>query len=208
MSVWGVQSPVSVFPHLKLGRIFFEENLLKNIFFRRKHFILKETFSFKRFHSFEWDNILHRCCNHNWKVLNKKSSHIRQRRLSTWYPISETMCEYCDFNFTSIIVLVKVVTEVPEQQIKHHSQSSLTSRRYPPNKETRLLSSMYSYWSFEFHNRYYTTVIENKHIVLNNLRFFLFTRDQGISLYETRKLKPNMATTQSFFKGSSKQSNY
>ena len=84
MSVWGVHSPVSVFPHLKLGRIFFEENLLKNIFFRRKYFLLKETLSFKRFHSFEWDNILYRCCDWNWKVLNKKNSHIRQRRLSTW----------------------------------------------------------------------------------------------------------------------------
>jgi hypothetical protein len=110
------------------------------------------------------------------------------------------MCEYCDFNFTSITVLVKVVTEVPEQQIKHHSQSSLTSRRYPLSKKTRLLSSMYSYWSFEFHNRYYTTVIENKHIVSNNLRFFLFMRNKGKSLYETRKLKPNMATSSPFLK--------
>jgi hypothetical protein len=58
--------------------------LLKNIFFWRKYFLLKETLSFKRFHSFEWDNILYRCCDWNWKVLNKKSSHIRQRRLSTW----------------------------------------------------------------------------------------------------------------------------
>ena len=91
-----------------------------------------------------------------------------------------------------------MVTEVPEQQIKHHSQSSLTSRRYPLSKKTRLLSSMYSYFSYGFYYRYYTTVIENKHFVSNKLRFFLFMRGKGKSLYKTRKLKPNMATSSPF----------
>ena len=108
------------------------------------------------------------------------------------------MCENCDFNFTSIIVLVKVVTEVPVIQIEDHIQSSMTSRRYPQNKKTCLLSRMYSYRSFEFQDRNYTTIVENKHFVSFDQRFFLFTRGQGKSLYETRKLKPNMATSSPF----------